>query len=138
VCVCLFGTLPSCSELIFEFTVHQVEVLYLNPMIETTYTLWVRNTGLDQPIDTSALRVSLYTASGPIKTVVPTPPCGNSTHLVTVSRDDLDDWDDTFDDYHNTIASLGINLSLSLILCVSFSFIFMIVTSLFRHYLPLS
>lgn len=74
-------------------------------MIETTYTLWVRNTGLDQPIDTSALRVSLYTADGPIKTVVPTPPCGNATNLVTATI--ADDWDDDFDDYHNTIALLG-------------------------------
>jgi hypothetical protein len=83
-----------------------VETIYLNPMIETTYTLWVRNSNLDQPLDTAALRVSLYTSSGPVTYVVPPPPCGNATGLVTVSTSNGDD-DDDGDDYHTAIEALG-------------------------------
>jgi len=86
-----------------------VEILYLNPMIETTYTLWVRNSNLDQPIDTAGLKVNVYTADGLVKTVVPPPPCGNATGYVTVTTDDGgSDYYYYGDDYHNTIANLGI------------------------------
>ena len=46
------------------------QVVYLDPMVETTYTVWVRNSGLDQPLDTSGLRVTLYTKSGRVKQVM--------------------------------------------------------------------
>ena len=46
-----------------------VEVLYLDPMVATSYQLWVRNTGLDQPIMSSGLRANLYTSAGLIKQV---------------------------------------------------------------------
>jgi hypothetical protein len=58
------------------------QVVYLDPMVETTYTVWVRNSGLDQPLDTSGLRVTLYTKSGRVKQVMRGPLLSLSISLV--------------------------------------------------------
>jgi hypothetical protein len=63
-----------------------VETLFLNPGLETSYALFVRNSALDQPIDTAGLRVNVYGSQGQVgETTQPPPFCPNATHSITAT-----------------------------------------------------
>lgn len=63
-----------------------VETLFLNPVLETSYALFVRNSALDQPIDTAGLRVNVYGSQGQVgETTQPPPFCPNATHSIAAT-----------------------------------------------------
>ena len=82
-----------------------VEVLYLDPMVATSYQLWVRNTGLDQPLMTAGIRATLYTKDGLVRQLEPPPPCGNATAFANIHPAGLDDY---VDDYEAAVAAAGV------------------------------
>ena len=61
-----------------RLSVRKTRFIKLDPMTRSSYTLWVRNAALDQPMQTSGLAVSFYSSTGLVKVVRP-PPVRNIT-----------------------------------------------------------
>lgn len=83
-----------------------VETVLLNPLLQTTYSLFVRNSGGDQPLATAGLFATVYTSKGLILQAQPPPPCGDPTALVALRNVALKT-DDQVDDFERAVASLG-------------------------------
>ena len=61
--------MPTSAGSISAEQANGVEVISISPVYETQYALFVRNTGQDQPFETSNLVANFYSSDGLIKTV---------------------------------------------------------------------
>ena len=85
-----------------------VETIVLSPMLATSYSLWVRNSALDQPLMTSGLRAHLYSSAGLLGQVTQPAPCGNATRFANVEAAAAVAADDYADDYAASLSARGV------------------------------